>query len=516
MTINFKRLRTIPALLLLLIFSCRSTDTDNNLIGGGPAAIKINFGGEVYDEDSKDSKAAINSMEVQKTTVMVDPSTYVNIEVAPDNSVKTRAVKAPLDQALLRVMAYEKETQKYKAHQDYVIINGTPTTNETLVLDAGVNYVIVAYSFGSSETLPAVNTSEYLFQVKLNYNYTNSKTRDFMYFQDLDYTPAYGDNTLNILLKHKVAQLTAKLNTSGALIQGVRDLFITPNEKYGDIYIINGNISDRKTSVGEMNDINYTGLNSAEIVSSPILINANTEGKKEGKFGAKITIGGTEKAITTEPFFSITPGKKKNLNIAINVTAQKCGAFLGLNNTLWTEFMCHNLGADINADPFTPEAAIHGAKYQWGIKNPALTQDQDQSTSGAIVGWNNTLAPDNSWTDTGKTTNDPCPTGYKIPSSDQWLRVVNNNTVSRIGNDWTSGIGNYANAIKFGDGLVLPTAGFRSDDNGELSTRGWSGRYWSSTNSSSANAYYLFFRDISAVVINTYRSSGLSVRCIKE
>ena len=42
------------------------------------------------------------------------------------------------------------------------------------------------------------------------------------------------------------------------------------------------------------------------------------------------------------------------------------------------EFYVSQSGADTNADPFIPSAAIHGAKYQWGRSVEAAIQAQDQ------------------------------------------------------------------------------------------------------------------------------------------
>ena len=70
--------------------------------------------------------------------------------------------------------------------------------------------------------------------------------------------------------------------------------------------------------------------------------------------------------------------------------------------------MCHNLGVNLNADAFTPQAGIYGARYQWGRKTPALSQGSDVSnyTHNPIAGWNTTPAPNNSWSYTFDTGND--------------------------------------------------------------------------------------------------------------
>ncbi|WP_260208153.1 hypothetical protein [Elizabethkingia anophelis] len=75
-----------------------------------------------------------------------------------------------------------------------------------------------------------------------------------------------------------------------------------------------------------------------------------------------ITIGGKTKIINLPNSFRIIPEFKSKL--AINLG--KCGAYIA--SGVWKAFMCHNLESNISDNPFTPNAVIHGAKYQWGHK----------------------------------------------------------------------------------------------------------------------------------------------------
>ena len=183
--------------------------------------------------------------------------------------------------------------------------------------------------------------------------------------------------------------------------------------------------------------------------------------------------------------------------------------------------MCHNLGADVSADPFTPSASIQGAKYQWGattgMANRYISQMDDQNPAYAyIAGWNQVNLPDNTWQDAVKTANDPCPAGYRVPTSAQWQGVINNNAITRLGT-WTGG---YTSAIKFGPSLLLPATGFRSASAGAgLQSVGSDAYYWSSTKYTGPepqDAIALFLSISSSMVYHIGRINGTPVRCISE
>jgi uncharacterized protein (TIGR02145 family) len=224
------------------------------------------------------------------------------------------------------------------------------------------------------------------------------------------------------------------------------------------------------------------------------------------------------------------------------VPAGSCGAYVSAGQ--WKQFMCHNLGANTSADPLTPSWELTGNYYQWG-RNPNCFGkdgvDEPNPCSSPVYGvaapWGNTTANDNAgsisgWntmnpandalSDLSKTTNDPCPAGYRIPTKAQWDGVRNTslNTRTMVGT-WATGSTNYLSGVRFGGNfLFLPTTGQRGNSNGSLGFRNSYGYYWSSTAGSASDAaWILIFYTTPSATVNTgtgNRVSGLSVRCIAE
>jgi len=200
------------------------------------------------------------------------------------------------------------------------------------------------------------------------------------------------------------------------------------------------------------------------------------------------------------------------------VKCTTCGANVAPG--VWKEFLCYNLGANPNVDPFSPSWELNGDYYQWGTITFAAAGPTNGSTPNAAApaGWNSSGGgSDGSWADApnAKGTQDPCPAGFRVPSYTQWAGVEANNTKTDVGS-WLGGNNNYNSGKFLGSGLFLPATGIRDWFNGMLFNRGVNGYYWSSTVVDSEDAWPLGFLNGGVFIFPSTRAYGFSLRCIAE
>jgi uncharacterized protein (TIGR02145 family) len=115
---------------------------------------------------------------------------------------------------------------------------------------------------------------------------------------------------------------------------------------------------------------------------------------------------------------------------------------------------------------------------------------------------------------------DPCPDGWRVPTTAE-LNKLGNNYSSWTTNEygqcgiWFSGPESYSSSVPR---VFFPAAGFRYyTHDGYAIERGKSGNYWSSSPSSSFLSYRLRFDSSGVSGSNVdFRADGVSVRCVQE
>jgi len=215
------------------------------------------------------------------------------------------------------------------------------------------------------------------------------------------------------------------------------------------------------------------------------------------------------------------------------------GAYANVGGTI-KDFGRYNLGVTGTQDPYTYQSGNNnGALYQWGRQTDGHELRASTTQAGPVAeavanrfitinaSPNDWLNPqnDNLWGDgtTGaspaKAANDPCPTGFKVPSQAQWGGLFRTGTTSgapgtATQNTWTWTGDGYT----VGSNLYLPAAGFRTPILGQLSNVGSStgnGDYWSTTVNGSTNGKILYFDNGQINPdFGSARARGCAVRCI--
>ncbi len=186
------------------------------------------------------------------------------------------------------------------------------------------------------------------------------------------------------------------------------------------------------------------------------------------------------------------------------------------NPTTGKIWMDRNLGASQVATSIA-DTNSYGDLYQWGRRSdghqcrtsPTTTtlSSVDQPAHGDFILSPNTpedwRSPqnDNLWQGVNGI-NNPCPSGYRLPTETEF-------NAERSSWSPNSNVGAFASPLK------LPASGIRLEYNGQISTSGINGRYWSST-VLGTNSRNLFFSSNNSSNNWDSRARGISVRCIKD
>jgi uncharacterized protein (TIGR02145 family) len=180
-------------------------------------------------------------------------------------------------------------------------------------------------------------------------------------------------------------------------------------------------------------------------------------------------------------------------------------------------WMDRNLGANQVATSKT-DAAAYGDLYQWGRGNDGhqcrTSPSSSTLSSNDVPGHNffifntnpvsnwRSIQNNNLWQGVNGV-NNPCPKGYRIPTSTEFLSEFST---------WISDNSNGA----FVSILKLTMAGYRGSSNASLLNINSQGYYHTSTVSSNNVMTVTFSNTSFSSSTTTQRASGMSVRCIKN
>jgi len=172
-----------------------------------------------------------------------------------------------------------------------------------------------------------------------------------------------------------------------------------------------------------------------------------------------------------------------------------------INGTVWAA--CNvDMPGTFAAKPEEP-----GMFYQWNRRVGWSSTDPMVNSNGGTA-WNQSMPFGSTW----EKVNDPCPRGWRVPTSAEQDSLVKSN------NFW--GELNGVPGRFFGNGdqkVFFPATGFRQNDHGFLYWVGSHGGHWNSRGRTNQEAYNLIFTsELAPGVTSSFRTTGIMVRCVAE
>ena len=158
-----------------------------------------------------------------------------------------------------------------------------------------------------------------------------------------------------------------------------------------------------------------------------------------------------------------------------------------------------------------------GWHYQWSINvgwRPIPGTPSESSPIGST--W---ITPINDNMPQGWVCDQPCPAGWRLPTSAEYVTLAGYVVPVSSGLDRLDGIAGrfFDSGVPCQPLLFLPAAGYRGTSDGLLGNVGTNGYYWSSTPDGTTNAYGLYFNSTGMGPSSSLNKTfGFTVRCVSE
>jgi hypothetical protein len=160
-----------------------------------------------------------------------------------------------------------------------------------------------------------------------------------------------------------------------------------------------------------------------------------------------------------------------------------------------------NLGADHQATAVS-DATEASAGWYWQF-NRKQGYKHDGITRTPNTAWVSSISETSDWTPA----NDPCTlelgAGWRIPTNAEWTAVDASGGWTNWNGPWNSG-------------LKMHAAGYLLNSDGSLYSRGSYGYYWSSSQYSATDGWYLYFFSGFSYMYSSSKAYGFSLRCLRD
>lgn len=212
------------------------------------------------------------------------------------------------------------------------------------------------------------------------------------------------------------------------------------------------------------------------------------------QWGRKYGFAATNDATKTATDTTGIETKGRPVRDDLNKMSKWDGKFIYSTSDLKYNWL--QINGDGNANP-EAEGMVKGAWYQqlWNA-------NEGKDNAGVV-----------------KTTTDPCPQGWRVPTQAEWIAIGAGKNAAVSGTSWdSSNLRLTIPGAEEGKNLLLPAAGLRNYSTGASNNQGSFGSYWSSSvPAASTYASNVGFNSAGKLSPSTSgRALGFSVRCVQE
>ncbi|QBR13231.1 FISUMP domain-containing protein [Sphingobacterium sp. CZ-2] len=449
---------------------------------GEPVLVTVNIdansnyedGGDIGNNNDQEAKTMASiGLPIESHTIELNDKFLLKAELIPTGQFSpniARKIKASTSQNASADLKAEKNPLSpnvryklvvFKANGDYLREVDYVYTQEAsaakLMLDGTVSYIFVAYSVNSTSVLPAITFSN---PANKTLNTASvvapAGNMDLMYFRRDLTLPQNTATNLDVVLKHKLTQITTTIDASQTEydIDALSGVTLNNHLPISTLNLSTGNITPSGTATTV--PLVFPAGNSMIKTAAPAIINASPA-------GTTLTIGNLRITHVTAPA-NITPigpvtvvaGFKYNMKLTIvpndEFLTYENQKAVRINGKVWMRL---NVGATAGDPDANPTTYLHqGNYYQWGRK--FVVGSGTSNLSSAPSGWvsSNFNSPTawNTGTEAApkkNITNDPCPTGFRVPTKPEMDDLLSSTIITRNSGNFTTSSTNYNSAFVF-------------------------------------------------------------------